>query len=97
MIDKQTCMSLSKEEAFKIFDKLQKKLEEKDMFMKDVITKYAQKILDGGSKVHDNSARTLETGIQSRTGIMVEISTQMDDFEKVRSFRKNRFVRRPEI
>ena len=42
MINEQAYMSLSKEEAFKIFDKLQIKLEEKDMFIKDVTTKYAQ-------------------------------------------------------
>ena len=61
------------------------------MFIKDVITKYAQKILDGGSIVHDDSDRTLETGIQPRPGIPVEISTQTDDFEKVRSFQKKPF------
>ena len=61
------------------------------MFIKDVITKYAQKMLDGGSIVHNDSARTLETGVQARPGITVEMSTQTDDFEKVRSFQKNRF------
>ena len=80
-------------EAFKIFDKLQIKLEEKDMFIKDVTTKYAQKMLDGGSVVHDNSARTLETGIQARPRITVEMSTQSDDFEKVRSFQKKKTFR----
>ena len=88
MIDKQDYMSLTKEEAFEIFDKLQIKLEEKDMFIKYVITKYAQKMLDGGSIVHDDSARTLETWIQARPGMTVEMSTQTDDFEKVRSFQK---------
>ena len=91
MISKQAYMSLSKEEAFKVFDKLQMKLEEKYMFIKDVITKYAQKMLDGGSILHDDSARTLETGIQARPGITVEMSTQTDDFEKVRSFQKKPF------
>ena len=93
MISKQAYMSLSKEEAFKVFDKLQIKLEEKDMFIKDVITKYAQKMLDGGSILHDDSARTLESGIQARPGITVEMSTQTDDFEKVRSFQKKTFSR----
>ena len=97
MINKQAYMSLSKEEAFKIFDKLQIKLEEKDMFIKDVITKYALKMLDGGSIVHDDSAGTLESRIQARPGITVEMSTQTDDFEKVRSFQKNRFEGRLEI
>ena len=58
------------------------------MFIKDVITNYAQKMLDGGSIVHDDSARTLETGIQARPAIPVEMSTQTDNFEKVRSFQK---------
>ena len=49
MIDKQAYMSLSKEEeVFTNFDKLQRNIEEKDMFIKDVITKFAQKMLDGG-------------------------------------------------
>ena len=95
MIDKQAYMSLSKEEAVKIFDKLQIKLEEKDIFIKDVITSYAQKMLDGGSIVHDDSARTLETGIQARPVITVEKSTQTDDFEKARSFQKK--TRRLEV
>ena len=55
------------------------------MFIKDVITKYAQKMLDGGSIVHDDSARTLETGIQARPRIAVEMST------KVRSFQEKPF------
>ena len=97
MINKQAYMSLSKEEAFKIFDKLQKKLEDIDMFIQDVITKYAQKMLDGGSIANDGSVRTLETGLQARPGITVEISTQTDDYEKVRSFKKKRFEGRLEI
>ena len=48
-------------------------------------------MLDGGSLLHDDSARTLETGIQARPGITVEMSTQTDDFEKVRSFQKKLF------
>ena len=54
-------------------------------------------MIDGGSIVHDDSARTLETGIQARPGITVEMSTQTDEFEKVRSFQKNRFEGRLEI
>ena len=61
------------------------------MFIKDLITKYAKKMLDGGSIVHDDSARTLETGIQAWPGITVEMSTQTDEFEKVRSFQKKPF------
>ena len=97
MIDKQDYMRLSKGESFKIFDKLQIKLEEKDVFIKDVITKYAQKMLYGESIVHDDSTRTMDTGIQAQPGITVEMSTQTDDFEKTRSVQKNRFERRLEI
>ena len=97
MIDKQAYMSLSKEDAFKIFDKLQIKLEEKDMFIKEDITKYAQKMLDGGSLKQDDSASTLQAGLQPLPGITVETSTQTHDFEKVRSFQKNCFERRFEI
>ena len=43
-------------------------------------------MLGGESVVHDDSAKTLETGIQARPGITVEMSTQIDEFKKKRSF-----------
>ena len=64
--------------------------------MKDVITKLAQKMLDGRSILHDDSARTLAPAIKPQPRIRVENSTQIDNFGRL-DLSKNRFEKSFEI
>ena len=77
-LDEKAFLSLNKQDMFKIFIDISKKLQEKDSFIEKVITQLAEKLLDN----------KVVSGQDNREHVMVEVAIQTDNNEQVRDFQK---------
>ena len=79
LLDEKAFLSLNKQDMYKIYIDISKKLQEKDTFIEKVITQLAEKLLDN----------KVVSGQDSRKHAMVEVAIQTDNNEQVRDFQKN--------
>ena len=75
---KQAFLSLNRQNMYKIYIDIFKKLQEKDTFIERVITQLAEKLLDN----------KFVSGQDNREHAMVEVAIQTDNSEQVRDFQK---------
>ena len=78
LLDQKAFLSLNKQDMYKIYIDISKKLQEKDTFIEKVITQPAEKLLDN----------KVVSGQDNREHAMVEEAIQTDNSEQVRDFQK---------
>ena len=78
LLDEKAFLSLNKQDMYKIYFDISKKIQEKDSFIEKVITQLAEKLLDN----------KVESGQDNREHAMVEVAIQTNNTEQVRHFQK---------
>ena len=78
LLDEKAFLSLNRQDMYKIYIDISKKLQGKDTFIEKVFTQLAEKLLDNKAV----------SGQDIREHAMVEVAIQTDNSEEIRDFQK---------
>ena len=78
LLDEKTFLSFNKQDMYKIYIDISKKLREKDTFIEKIMTQLAEKFL----------VNKMVSCLDNREHAMIEVAIQTDNNEQVRDFQK---------